>query len=71
MTRAPFGCSYAPVTVWNVARSLEGEGLGQDFEIGVSLGSKARLIGATQVILATGAQERPFPDQELDAAQGL
>jgi NADPH-dependent 2,4-dienoyl-CoA reductase/sulfur reductase-like enzyme len=54
--------SYTPATtVWNVARSLEGEGLGQDFEIGVSLGSKARLIGATQVILATGAQERPFP----------
>ncbi len=54
--------SYAPATtVWNVARVLDGEALGQDFEIGVSLRGKARLIGAKQVILATGAQERPFP----------
>ncbi|MBV9432787.1 MAG: FAD-dependent oxidoreductase [Hyphomicrobiales bacterium] len=54
--------SYAPsTTVWNVARGLDGESLGQDFEIGVSLCGKARLLRAKEVILATGAQERPFP----------
>lgn len=31
------------------------------FELGLSLGGKARMITASQVILATGAQERPFP----------
>lgn len=31
------------------------------FEIGLSLDGRARLIGARQLILATGAQERPFP----------
>ncbi len=32
-----------------------------EVELGLSLDGKARLIGAGQVILATGAQERPFP----------
>ncbi len=54
--------SYAPATaVWNIARSFTDEGPGPDFEIGVSLGGQARLLHAKQVILATGAQERPFP----------
>jgi NADPH-dependent 2,4-dienoyl-CoA reductase/sulfur reductase-like enzyme len=59
---AASAASYAPGTiVWNVARSLTESGWAEDFEIGVSQGGKARLIGAKQVILATGAQERPFP----------
>jgi len=54
--------AYAPAaTVWNVAPPLGEEGPGRGFEIGVSLGGRARLIGASEVILATGAQERPFP----------
>lgn len=48
---------YAPsCTVWSVAPDETGE-----VELGLSLQGKARLIGAGQVILATGAQERPFP----------
>lgn len=54
--------AYAPrAAVWNVARAFTDNGSGEDFEIGVSQGGRARLIGARQVILATGAQERPFP----------
>ncbi len=54
--------SYAPATtVWNIARRFTEEGPGPDFEVGVSLGGQARLLSARQVILATGAQERPFP----------
>lgn len=49
--------AYAPsCTVWSVAPDEAGE-----VELGLSLNGKARLIGAGQVILATGAQERPFP----------
>ncbi|PZN98161.1 MAG: FAD/NAD(P)-binding oxidoreductase [Hyphomicrobiales bacterium] len=49
--------SYAPgCTVWSVAPDEEG-----GFELGLSLGGRARLISAGQIILATGAQERPFP----------
>jgi NADPH-dependent 2,4-dienoyl-CoA reductase/sulfur reductase-like enzyme len=48
---------YAPgCTVWSVAPDEEG-----GFELGLSLGGQARLIAAGQIILATGAQERPFP----------
>ncbi|KPF69775.1 (2Fe-2S)-binding protein, partial [Bosea sp. AAP35] len=51
------GARYAPgCTVWSVAPDEEG-----GFEFGLSLGGQARLIAAGQVILATGAQERPFP----------
>ncbi len=54
--------TYAPATtVWNIARVFTEEGPGPDFEIGVSLGGQARLLSTKQVILATGAQERPFP----------
>jgi NADPH-dependent 2,4-dienoyl-CoA reductase/sulfur reductase-like enzyme len=43
-------------TVWSVTRRDEG-----GFEIGVSRDGAAQLITATQVIVATGALERPFP----------
>lgn len=50
--------TYAPLcTVWALGPD-EAEG---GFELGLSLDGKARMIGAKQVILATGAQERPFP----------
>ncbi|KRD95920.1 FAD/NAD(P)-binding oxidoreductase [Bosea sp. Root381] len=49
--------AYAPgCTVWSVAPDEAG-----GFELGLSLNGKARLIAAAQIILATGAQERPFP----------
>jgi NADPH-dependent 2,4-dienoyl-CoA reductase/sulfur reductase-like enzyme len=49
--------TYAPgCTVWSVAADIRDE-----IEIGLSLGGRARLIAAGEVILATGAQERPFP----------
>jgi octopine oxidase subunit A len=38
--------------VWNVSR---------DLEIGISHGGSARMLSARQIILATGAYERPFP----------
>jgi NADPH-dependent 2,4-dienoyl-CoA reductase/sulfur reductase-like enzyme len=51
--------SYAPrCTVWSIGPDETAPG---SFELGLSLDGKARLIGARQVILATGAQERPFP----------
>lgn len=49
--------AYAPgCTVWSVAPAEAG-----GFELGLSLAGQARLVSAGQVILATGAQERPFP----------
>jgi NADPH-dependent 2,4-dienoyl-CoA reductase/sulfur reductase-like enzyme len=45
----------ARTTVWAVTREADG------FEIGLSKDGAAQLIQAKQVILATGAQERPFP----------
>ncbi|SIR21207.1 NAD(P)/FAD-dependent oxidoreductase [Bosea sp. TND4EK4] len=51
--------SYAArCTVWALGPDETSPGA---FELGLSLGSKARMISAAQVILATGAQERPFP----------
>jgi thioredoxin reductase/bacterioferritin-associated ferredoxin len=47
------GAQYAPgATVWSLSRERE---------IGVSIGGQARLINARRVVIATGAQERPFP----------
>jgi NADPH-dependent 2,4-dienoyl-CoA reductase/sulfur reductase-like enzyme len=47
------GAQYVPgATVWSISRELE---------IGISLGSGARLLAARHVILATGAIERPVP----------
>ncbi|MCU4182492.1 FAD-dependent oxidoreductase [Bosea sp. BH3] len=51
--------SYAAgCTVWALGSD---EAQPELFELGLSLGGKARMIAASQVILATGAQERPFP----------
>ncbi|HEX6959416.1 MAG TPA: NAD(P)/FAD-dependent oxidoreductase [Ferrovibrio sp.] len=45
--------AYVPnTTVWSVSRNRE---------IGVSSAGKARMVTAQRIILATGAQERPFP----------
>jgi len=50
------GATHVPgATVWAVTRSDDG------FEIGVSHDGVAQLVQAKQVILATGALERPFP----------
>jgi len=50
------GATYVPgATVWAVTRTDGG------FEIGLSTDGAARLVEAKQVILATGALERPFP----------
>ena len=46
----------AAAAVWSVA-PLEGGG----HEIGVSITGRSRLISAREIILATGALERPFP----------
>lgn len=47
------GAAYAPgATVWSVSRARE---------IGVSIDAVARMVRAEQVIVATGALERPFP----------
>ncbi|PZU92731.1 MAG: FAD/NAD(P)-binding oxidoreductase [Chelatococcus sp.] len=50
----------AGCTVWSLGPS-DTDPASDSFEIGLSLGGKARMIAASQVILATGAQERPFP----------
>lgn len=50
---------YAPrCTIWSLGPDEAEPGL---FELGLSLDGKARMVAAKQVILATGAQERPFP----------
>jgi octopine oxidase subunit A len=49
------GARYVPgASVWSVAA-------GREQEVGLTLGGAARVIQAGQVILATGALERPFP----------
>lgn len=50
----------ARCTLWSIGPD-ETAAEGEAFEIGLSLDGRARLIGARQLILATGAQERPFP----------
>lgn len=50
----------ARCTLWSIGPD-ETAPEGGGFEIGLSLDGRARLIGARQVVLATGAQERPFP----------
>jgi octopine oxidase subunit A len=50
---AASGAEYVPgATVWSVS---------QEREIGISVGGAARLVSARQIVLATGALERPFP----------
>jgi len=46
----------AGAIVWSVS-PLDGGG----YEIGVSMGGRSRIIAAREVMLATGALERPFP----------
>lgn len=49
---------YAPAaTAWHAGSAEEGDGL----EVGISVRGVVRIIGAAQIILATGALERPFP----------
>ncbi|MFK3691708.1 FAD-dependent oxidoreductase [Agrobacterium tumefaciens] len=54
--------SYAPRTaVWSVLPLGAGAREGNGLEVGISLDGAARLIMVQNVILATGALERPFP----------
>jgi NADPH-dependent 2,4-dienoyl-CoA reductase/sulfur reductase-like enzyme len=54
--------SYARgATVWSVGPAFEESGGPGGIEVGVSLRGAARLLRAREVILATGALERPFP----------
>lgn len=50
----------ARCTLWSIGPD-ETAPEGEAFEIGLSLDGRARLIAAREIILATGAQERPFP----------
>lgn len=60
----PFHASGAQyesgATVWAVSRMTAPESAG-GFEVGYSVGGEARMLHARHVLLATGAQERPFP----------
>jgi NADPH-dependent 2,4-dienoyl-CoA reductase/sulfur reductase-like enzyme len=52
--------SYAAgATVWTVAKDTAGGAAG--YQVGVSVSGAARLIRARQIVVATGALERPFP----------
>jgi NADPH-dependent 2,4-dienoyl-CoA reductase/sulfur reductase-like enzyme len=61
---APFqasGARYQPgATVWSIARMTAPQP-GEGFEVGYSVGGEARLPHARHILMATGAQERPFP----------
>ena len=55
-------CSYSRgATVWSVGPAFDESGQSDGLEVGVSLRGSARLIQAREVVLATGALERPFP----------
>lgn len=56
------GAVYAPrATVWSLVRADIGEPEETALEMGISLGGHAQVLKARQVILATGALERPMP----------
>ncbi len=56
------GTQYAPATTaWSVGPLYDGGSRIVGHEVGVSGAGMARLIRARQVVLATGALERPFP----------
>ncbi|ARP87513.1 FAD/NAD(P)-dependent oxidoreductase [Bordetella genomosp. 9] len=61
---APFhesGAAYEPgATVWAVARHTA-PAQAEGFEVAYSVAGEARLAHARHIVLATGAQERPFP----------
>ena len=55
------GAQYAPgATVWAVAQRTAPESV-QGFEVGYSVAGQAHMLHARHILLATGAQERPFP----------
>ena len=52
---------YEPgATVWAVSR-MTAQDSDRGFEVGYSVAGEARMLLARNIILATGAQERPFP----------
>jgi NADPH-dependent 2,4-dienoyl-CoA reductase/sulfur reductase-like enzyme len=56
------GSQYAPATTaWSIGPANDDGGQLIGYDVGVSAGGAARLIRARQVVLATGALERPFP----------
>ncbi|EIM29725.1 NAD(P)/FAD-dependent oxidoreductase [Microvirga lotononidis] len=56
------GARYAPsTTAWSIGPAGDEAGHIVGHEVGVSGGGAARLIRARQIVLATGALERPFP----------
>ncbi|WP_114949040.1 NAD(P)/FAD-dependent oxidoreductase [Microvirga calopogonii] len=56
------GAEYAPATTaWSIGPVHDERGRIVGHEVGVSGGGTARLIRAKQIVLATGALERPFP----------
>lgn len=61
---APFqqsGARYVPgATVWAVAEHTAADPE-QGFEVAYSVAGEARIVHARRLLLATGAQERPFP----------
>lgn len=55
------GARHEPgATVWSVSR-MTAPDPEESFEVGYSVGGEARLLHARHILLATGAQERPFP----------
>lgn len=55
------GARHEPgATVWSISR-MTAPDPDAGFEVGYSVGGQARLLHARHILLATGAQERPFP----------
>lgn len=55
------GARHEPgATVWSISRRTAPDPE-EGFEVGYSVGGEARLLHARHILLATGAQERPFP----------
>jgi thioredoxin reductase/bacterioferritin-associated ferredoxin len=55
------GARHEPgATVWSISRMIAPDPE-EGFEVGYSVDGEARLLHAKHILLATGAQERPFP----------
>lgn len=55
------GALYQPgATVWAIANHTAPDAA-EGFEVGYSVAGQARMLHAKHILLATGAQERPFP----------
>ena len=55
------GAHYQPsATVWAIANHTAPDAV-EGFEVGYSVAGQARMLHAKHILLATGAQERPFP----------